>query len=176
MKTKNTIQCKSIPYSKICFSAESEITRLSKSTFNSKLFIDLDSPEETDYYKESNSDTNTEDSENSIEISQTKNDDDYYLSKELISELDSSSAPIQKRDSTNIMNSLLPLIENGYEFIPKNFKIPKNNQNKWEKKNDWICPFCRNLNFSFRVKCNRCGTDKGFFDNQKKITNYNFIW
>ena len=22
---------------------------------------------------------------------------------------------------------------------------------------DWICLYCNNLNFSFRIKCNRCG-------------------
>ena len=30
---------------------------------------------------------------------------------------------------------------------------------------DWICLYCNNLNFSFRVKCNRCGL-------LRKSTNY----
>lgn len=35
----------------------------------------------------------------------------------------------------------------------------QNNKNKKNKK-DWNCPFCNNLNYSFRVKCNRCGENK----------------
>ena len=175
MKSKNSTLYKTIPYSKIYFSTQSKIPPLSKPTFNSKLFINLDSLEGTEYDKESNSDTNTDDSENSIEISE-KNDDDYYLSKELISELDFSNIPKQKNDSVNIINSLIPLIKDGYEFIPKNLRISKNNKNNNEKKNDWICPICKNLNFSFRVKCNRCGLNKGILDGQNNIMNYNFVW
>lgn len=26
----------------------------------------------------------------------------------------------------------------------------------FERKGDWICPNCRNLNFAFRKECNRC--------------------
>ena len=29
-----------------------------------------------------------------------------------------------------------------------------------ERKGDWLCIKCNNLNFSFRKKCNMCGTDK----------------
>ena len=173
MKLINFTPYKAIPYNKVFSSTQPEIPPLSKSAFNSKLFINLDNLEETEYKNGSNSDT-TEDSENSIEISQTKNDD-YYLSKELISELDFSNSPIQKKDSLNIMNSLLPLIKDGYEYIPKKLRISKNNKNMGEKKNDWICPFCQNLNFSFRVKCNRCGVNKEIWD-KKKIMNYNFVW
>ena len=28
------------------------------------------------------------------------------------------------------------------------------------KKGDWLYQFCRNINFSFRKRCNRCGIDK----------------
>ena len=40
------------------------------------------------------------------------------------------------------------------------------NYNEYQKKkiynkikgNDWVCSFCKNLNYSFRVKCNRCNS------------------
>ena len=28
------------------------------------------------------------------------------------------------------------------------------------RKGDWGCKKCNNLNFSFRIKCNRCGVEK----------------
>ena len=28
------------------------------------------------------------------------------------------------------------------------------------RKGDWLCNFCNNINFSFRIKCNLCGRDK----------------
>ena len=183
---------------------------LLKSAFNSKLFINLDLNEEQTYLlnNDSLSSINTEDSENSFEITDLKNAD-YYLSNELISELDSSTASTPKNIPNNIMSSLLPLIKNGYEFVPKNFN-PKNhihnstisnNNNKlnnlnniimpmtfiWnnftledkrrERKNDWVCSFCHNLNFSFRTKCNRCKATKENSEKQKNpVHNYNFCY
>ena len=48
---------------------------------------------------------------------------------------------------------------------------------------DWICFYCNNLNFSFRVKCNRCGLlrkttihllKKQYYNNIfQYMTNYN---
>ena len=29
-----------------------------------------------------------------------------------------------------------------------------------ERKGDWLCPKCRNLNFAFRLICNRCHLSK----------------
>ena len=80
-------------------------------------------------------------------------------------------------------NPLLSLINQNYEFLPKNFNnnnknnfftlssnynnnIKKMNYNEYQKKkiynkikgNDWVCSFCKNLNYSFRVKCNRCNS------------------
>ena len=37
---------------------------------------------------------------------------------------------------------------------------------------DWICNFCNNLNFSFRVKCNRCGLLR---KSTSHIIRYNYI-
>ena len=64
-----------------------------------------------------------------------------------------------------------PLIFNNYEFYPKNYihnnstknelinnknKIELKKKNFEERKGDWFCSYCNNLNFAFRTKCNRC--------------------
>ena len=41
-----------------------------------------------------------------------------------------------------------------------NFNNKKKNILKKEKKEDWICPLCMNLNYSFRIICNRCQIPK----------------
>ena len=50
------------------------------------------------------------------------------------------------------------------------YKIHKENEkekNKNKKQNqsfregDWICPECQNMNFSFRLDCNKCSFSKG---------------
>lgn len=81
----------------------------------------------------------------------------------------------QFNNTNSCVNSLLPLISCGYEFVPKSFnkmmmnsKTYTNNQNINKKnvqngklhKQDWICSFCNNRNFSFRKKCNRCQARK----------------
>jgi len=46
------------------------------------------------------------------------------------------------------------------DIKPRN-KYHKINDNKDKNKNkDWICNICRNLNYSFRVFCNRCKMPK----------------
>ena len=35
-----------------------------------------------------------------------------------------------------------------------------------EREGDWVCNNCKNLNFAFRVECNRCHLPKG--SNEKK--------
>lgn len=43
-----------------------------------------------------------------------------------------------------------------------NYKSKQSNQAKHhhERAGDWLCSFCKNLNFSFRIKCNRCQAAK----------------
>ena len=70
---------------------------------------------------------------------------------------------------SQIFNTLI--YNNNYEFYPKNYIHKKsskndliNNKNKIEikkknfeeRKGDWLCLYCNNLNFAFRTKCNRC--------------------
>ena len=54
-------------------------------------------------------------------------------------------------------------------FINPITKPPKTFCNKYQRRKprpfverigDWICKKCRNLNFAFRNKCNRCGLPK----------------
>lgn len=100
-----------------------------------------------------------------------------------------SPSSLSSSDTSSAVNSLLNLINNGYEFHPKNYK-PKESIitppvikkfNKYntssnnhsnsntngkkaksfqEREGDWVCSVCRNLNFSFRKTCNRCKISK----------------
>ena len=36
---------------------------------------------------------------------------------------------------------------------------------------DWICPICSNINFAFRIKCNRCGLSKEIQNNNNNLQN-----
>jgi hypothetical protein len=181
-----------------------------KPLFNSKLFLDVNINEDLDLDEfNENSDINTEDSDHSIDLEEYN-----CLSNELIEKLDScdiDSKPTTKKDNKetiSIVDSLLSLAENGYEFKPKNYRPPYNNNNNNNNKNnilfnknminnnnknnknpyinsilnnnnnlnlynninnnyyyrdqkkDWVCSFCNNLNFSFRMKCNRCKANK----------------
>ena len=52
-------------------------------------------------------------------------------------------------------------------FSNKNNKIIRKKNKKINrlknyniKKGDWLCKFCNNINFSFRIKCNICGIGK----------------
>lgn len=70
------------------------------------------------------------------------------------------------KNKDNIMNNVF--IPNPI-FINQMNKISKNNYNKFqikkmrpftERTGDWICKNCRNLNFAFRIECNRCKLPK----------------
>ena len=196
---------------------ERHISSPKKPLFNSKLFIDLEINKEIEDLNNS-SENNTEDSDNSLNMEEIN-----YLSNELIEELDfcdmqkSKNSKNKKEEekekekdnkinnmkpNSNIINSLLSLVDDGYEFKPKNFKpiydnnktqnlFNKNNNNNnkghmkqiknnnlflfnnlnfyRDQKNDWVCTFCNNLNFSFRTKCNRCKVNKEESEKRKNI-------
>ena len=156
-----------------------------KALFNSILFIDLDSI--YDHYSDNSYEKDLNDSNEINSI-----DNEFFLIKELIEELDSPNTVKEEKEDNpiNSTNSLLSLINNGYEFIPKGFKnyglnnnksnkkpilynkynMKNQNENKnclniknktiKEKKGDWICLLCHNLNFAFRTRCNRCKAPK----------------
>ena len=174
------------------FDSDKDIEQ-SKPLFNSKLFLNLDINQE-EISDSSNEKNAKEDFYYLNEFEQIN-----FLSHELIQDLNGSinndndlrddinnNRAKDKDDNitkTNIINSLISLAKDGYEFKPKNYKSEKIkkeqennsrnanyiNNNKFSKnkfnkrrenKNDWICPFCNNLNFSFRKICNKCGVTK----------------
>ena len=119
--------------------------------FNSMLFLYLDSDNPEEKNDLNNQDTNY----NFNELEEIN-----FLSNELIDELNKSSMLCDKENENkneirlneNIINSLISLAKDGYEFIPKNYKS-KNNQNKNNKKN-------QNLNYENRNRYNKFRTNK----------------
>ena len=130
---------------------ESKSQTFETQIFNSMLFLYLDS----DNPKEKNDLNNQDTIYNFNELEEIN-----FLSNELIDELNKSSMLCDKesenkneiRLNENIINSLISLAKDGYEFIPKNYKS-KNNQNKNSKKN-------QNLNYENRNKYNKFRTNK----------------
>ena len=147
------------------------------SIFNSKLFINIDANSEQ-YLNNSY----IKDLDNSIEIEDINTT--LFLTTELIEELNSSKTDISlnkssikdKNINNNIDDQFYYLINNrlfyrnGKESFNKyNFKnyvenknriIHKKNKFPKEKKVDWVCPLCHNLNYAFRTLCNRCKIPK----------------
>ncbi len=147
------------------------------SIFNSKLFLNIDVNNEqylnNSYIKDLDNSNEIEDINTSL-----------FLTKELIEELNSSKTDISLNKSSikdkiiknSIDEQLYYLINNrlfygnGNESFNKyNFKNYVENKNRLshkknkfprEKKMDWICPLCHNLNYAFRTICNRCKIPK----------------
>lgn len=183
---------------------------LDKSLFSSKLFFVFDNLEETKTNEIEDVDPR------SNEIDEIKCN--YYLSKELLKEIDSQKpnseklnkciSPLNKNinlsnlfmisaaprinqinqmnkinqiknynmminfyNNRNINNNIIVnpvtiMNNNNYDFVQKSFNVKDNNNNRKnhknfeERKGDWVCPRCHNLNFSFRIMCNRCKMSK----------------
>jgi len=147
------------------------------SIFNSKLFLNIDVNNEqylnNSYIKDLDNSNEIEDINTSL-----------FLTKELIEELNSSKTDISLNKSSikdkiinnSIDEQLYYLINNrlfygnGNESFNKyNFKNYVENKNRLshkknkfprEKKMDWVCPLCHNLNYAFRTICNRCKIPK----------------
>ena len=147
------------------------------SIFNSKLFLNIDVNNEqylnNSYIKDLDNSNEIEDINTSL-----------FLTKELIEELNSSKTDISLNKSSikdkiinnSIDEQLYYLINNrlfygnGNESFNKyNFKNYVENKNRTshkknkfprEKKMDWVCPLCHNLNYAFRTICNRCKIPK----------------
>ena len=162
---------------------------LDESIFNSKIFIHLNVSDSLNNTYTQESDNNSE-----LEPETTEENNDYYLINELIEQIDSSSGLNTPKKTEKIINyeekiedlskNLLNLVDNGYEFLPKNYKVKNKKSNKYsisiekktsakkkvfqEREGDWVCKFCQNLNFSFRTKCNRCKAFKINSEKRKK--------
>ena len=67
-------------------------------------------------------------------------------------------------NNSNYLNQLLniPFDDNNNLLIynNKNIKQKKKGRPFTERAGDWICSNCKNLNFAFRVVCNRCHLSK----------------
>ena len=78
------------------------------------------------------------------------------------------SFPIKENEPNNLLNTLMGFMNNASYLNlnacgnDKDLKGKKKNKNKTgnntenERKSDWYCPNCNNLNYSFRFVCNRC--------------------
>lgn len=122
--------------------------------FNSKLIIDADKFK----HKESIDSVHFK---YSIDITNTpKNKLQTYLTSDLLDELDKEhpeiNSPIQ--DNTTLSSAPhIPSPQNKFDQIKPN---PKKKKPFEIREGDWTCFDCHNLNFSFRVLCNRCGLSK----------------
>ena len=148
-----------------------------KSPFNSKLLFNIGIDTFNDIEAEEIELNNSFDSK---EL-ESKNNKEYFLLTDLIKELDSSFSEKTNLNNKNFTVSNLNY-NNNYYLINNNILYPfiniqrKNNicfplissqkmkgravKKLHEKKGDWVCGFCKNLNFSFRTKCNRCKASK----------------
>lgn len=70
--------------------------------------------------------------------------------------------PTDNLTVSNNLNSIKDanISENEHKLFTENYKYNNQvnyiNENKSERQGDWNCSKCKNLNFSFRVKCNKC--------------------
>ena len=131
------------------------------SLFNSKLFFDLEN-------KSFENDKDTYISDDSFESKEYDINDDYFLLNDLIKQINSSGVvPEENKYEKNYLaknkfNSILFSQNDKYNFISLScgengsFYKRKKRNNFTERKGDWICIICNNLNFAFRTQCNKC--------------------
>ena len=65
-----------------------------------------------------------------------------------------------KLDKNDLVNSKKKITENGIGNINKNIFEGKGQKHFSEREGDWICFNCKNVNFAFRIICNRCQLPK----------------
>jgi hypothetical protein len=106
-------------------------------------------------------------------IIDNKNDNNKDENKNNSTDEESKSTPTNNNSesSKNIINTIKKFDQNtiqnerstffSIENSDSNFRKKAKNNHVKERHGDWICPYCENLNFAFRNKCNRCGLSKG---------------
>ena len=135
-----------------------------KLAFNSKLLLDVNK-----YQARKRESVDSVDIKYSIDITNApKKRLQEYLNSDLLDELEKepSMGGVVDDILVNNLNEPKPMIQPQKSYQPyqkkkKNFEI---------REGDWNCFDCHNLNFSFRVKCNRCGLSKEMSD--KKCEEY----
>lgn len=75
----------------------------------------------------------------------------------------------RKNEQNNQANNLNNIKINKYKYENANKNNPKNKKYFEMRDGDWICSRCKNLNFAFRNKCNRCSLPKELSKNNKQI-------
>ena len=154
--------------------------------FPSKLFLILEKTTST-LQENSNENSLSKYERNCFSQNDSKSIRDF-LTKELLDSInfsrlnetkkenDNQKTSIYSYNQNNLNNSLNLFLKqkeysnnnNTQNSIFNTFIEKKSNKNKKYKKNfesregDWNCYFCKNLNFSFRKKCNKCGVFKKY--------------
>ena len=162
-----------------------KISSFENCVFNSKLFLDLDS-----VYNQSLNTTFDKDPENLSDMEEIdnesfligelieeldskktdslKDENPINLSKSIITLVDKGYEFLPKGYRKSVINTnKLPKNFNKYNIsgpADNNFTVNNYYQTKHksikERKGDWFCQLCSNLNFAFRKECNRCKVPK----------------
>ena len=101
------------------------------------------------------------------------NNNNYYqnLNNHYITLNSNSKAYIplkyRKNEQNTQANNPNDIKINKNKFVNANKNKQKNKKNFEVREGDWICSKCNNLNFSFRIKCNRCSLPKELSKNMQ---------
>lgn len=71
---------------------------------------------------------------------------------------ESNSKPYEKIESTMMIGTPFFFSNMPKYYYYKSYK--RKSKPFTEREGDWVCHYCKNLNFSFRVECNRCKKPK----------------
>ena len=138
---------------------EKKISYDNNPLFNSKLFLFLENEMQEEEFELNNQDNNN----NFKELEEMN-----FLTNELIKELNNCSIYSNKAEENknevqvnkNIINTLISLAKDGYEFRPKNYKQKNNKNNKKNQINN-------NFNNEYKNRYNK-------YKNNKKNSHCNF--